>query len=86
MGLLEEARLEVSQKTLKEIERETAWKWAARAVAAYELWVGGNRAMYHDACTYLGEALEHSVFADETGETLQAVRAWVHQYIPRGVL
>ena len=86
MGLLEEARLEVSQKTLKEIERETAWKWAARAVAAYERWVGGERAMYHDAICYVGEAFEHSVFADETGETLQAIRAWVHQYIPRGVL
>jgi hypothetical protein len=42
--------------------------------------------MYHDAICYVGEAFEHSVFADETGETLQAVRAWVHQYIPRGVL
>lgn len=84
--LLAEARLEISQKTLKEIELETAWRWAARAVAAYELWAGGNREMYHDAVCYIGEAYEHSVFADETGETLRAVRAWVHQHVPIGVL
>ncbi len=87
MSLLEEARLELSQKTLKEIERDTAWKWAARAVAAYQLWGnGGDPMLYRDFLTYAGEAFEHSVFVDETGETLQAVRDWVHQYIPRGVL
>ncbi len=41
MSLLDEARSELSQKTLKEIERDTAWKWAARAVVAYERWVNG---------------------------------------------
>lgn len=86
MSLLEEARLELSQKTLKDIERDTAWKWAARAVAAYERWVGGERAMYHDMICFVGEALEHSVFADDTGETLRAVRNWMRQYIPRSVL
>ncbi len=47
MSLLDEARSELSQKTLKEIERDTAWKWAARAVVAYERWVTGDRGMYH---------------------------------------
>jgi hypothetical protein len=85
--LLAEARLEISHKTLKEIERETAWKWAARAVAAYQLGDNGRiPTLYRDCVTYAGEAFEHSVFADETGETLRAVRAWVYQYIPQGVL
>jgi hypothetical protein len=87
VSLLEEARLELSQKTLKDIERDTAWKWAARAVAAYQLWGGGgDPTLYRDFLTYAGEAFEHSVFADETGETLRMVREWVHQYIPRGIL
>lgn len=84
--MLAEARIELASKSLKQIELETAFKWAARALAAYELWVGGDRAMFHDAVTYLGEALEHAVFADETGATVQAIRDWVHQYVPRGIL
>jgi hypothetical protein len=87
MDPLAEARAELLQKTLKDIERDTAWKWAARAVAAYQLWNGGaSPTLGRDAITYLGESFEHAVFADDTGETLQAVRAWVHQYIPRGTL
>jgi hypothetical protein len=42
--------------------------------------------MYHDMICFVGEALEHSVFADDTGETLRAVRNWMRQYIPRSVL
>jgi hypothetical protein len=85
--LLDEARRELSQKTLKDIERDTAWKWAARAVAAYQLGDYGRiPTLYRDCVTYAGEAFEHAVFADETGETLQAVRSWVYHYIPRGVL
>ena len=86
MDLVAEARAELLSKTREQIERETAFKWAARAVAAYELWVRGDREMYHDAVCYIGEALEHAVFADETGQTVQDVRDWVHRYVPRGAL
>jgi hypothetical protein len=85
MSLLEEARLELSQKTLKDIERDTAWKWAARAVAAFQLWnEKGAPELYRDSLTYWGESLEHAVFADETGETVRAVRNWMLQHVPPG--
>lgn len=63
---VEEAKQELSAKTLDQIQQETAIKWAARYAAAYELsndntlttevydqWV-------HDQYEYRSEALEHA--------------------------
>jgi hypothetical protein len=87
MDLVAEARAELLSKTREQIERETAFKWAARAVAAYQLWhEGRSPKMFRDFGTYADEACEHAASADETGEALRSVRTWMDTYIPRGVL
>ena len=82
--LLAEARRELSQKSRSQIEEETAFKWAARSVAAYEAFRSTNRAMWlRDAEHYYEEAIEHSALADpHSGDVLRDVIAWVHRYIP----
>ena len=84
--LLAEARREILSKSCGEIERETAFKWAARAVAAYTIFRETRLHRWlRDSEQYLDEAFEHAALADGSGEALRAVREWVHQYIPRGL-
>jgi hypothetical protein len=86
MDLLAEASAELLNKSREQIERETAFKWAARAVAAYQLSQGYTSIWARDAVTYADEAVEHAALADSTGEVLRQVREWMYQYIPRGAL
>lgn len=87
MNYLEEARREVDEKTRGQIEEETAYRWAARAVAAYEHHEQtGGEMWLRDAIDYMHEATEHAAFADTTGRVLRDVRQWVHRYVPRGIL
>ena len=78
--LLREARLDVRSKRRTQINRESAWRWAALAVAACE---AGRPS---DAVDYYHEAVEHAALADQLGEDLRAVRAWVSARVPPGVL
>lgn len=83
-----EARAELQVKSREQVERETAYKWAARAIAAYQLWSGGSGdpVFYRDVVIYSEEALEHAAHADETGAALRSVREWMAIYVPRGAL
>ena len=87
MTTVDEARRELFQKTRAEIEEETAFKWAARAVAAYQLSAmqQPNRFL-RDAEDYYHEAIEHAALADHSGGVLRRVREWFHQYVPHGAL
>jgi len=78
--LLQEARRDVASKPRSVIHHDSAWKWAALAIAAYD---GGLRA---DAVDYYHEAIEHAALADRSGHLLWTVRAWVHHYIPQTAL
>ena len=63
---IQAALAEVQQKTEAQIETETAAKWAARALAAWQLAQiqGPNSlAWFVRAVTYKHEALEHAVCA-----------------------
>ena len=82
--LLAEAKREIAQKSRSQIEEETAYKWAARAVAAYAAFRSTNRAMWlRDAGHYYEEACEHAALADpHSGEVLRDVVDWAHHYIP----
>lgn len=85
--LLIEARREITQKSRSQIEEETAFKWAARAVAAYlQSRSVTDPRWLRDAQTYGDEALEHAALADESGEVLRDTRTWMGRYIPIGVL
>lgn len=75
---LDAARAELRSKSKRDIERETAEKWGARAVAAYELFAATqNLAWYKQGVEYEHEAVEHAAEADP--ETRRAVPAAVEQ-------
>lgn len=78
--LLRQAYEDVASKPRAVIHHDSAWKWAALAIAAYG---AGLRA---DAVDYYHEAVEHAALADLSGRLLQTVRAWVHRYVPHGAL
>jgi hypothetical protein len=82
MDRLDEARRELNERTREQIEEETAYKWAARAVAAYENHVrapSDATTWLLDADSYMHEAIEHAALADRTGDVLWNVRRWVRQ-------
>lgn len=65
---LDDAKLEIQNKTIKQIHEETAWKWASRAAAAYErsahAGVSQQLAFLLDAEEYFSEAKEHAAQVD----------------------
>lgn len=71
---------ELSQKTLVQIEKETAIAWAARAGASYVLYAR-TRALVHleEARGYSDEAIEHaamacSAFCEDVRQSLAEMR------------
>lgn len=58
------ALAELRVKTLEEIESETAYAWASRALAALQFYQSTGDLRWLLNCeTYKGEALEHAAFA-----------------------
>lgn len=62
---VEMAKLELSRKSITEIHTDTAWKWASRACAAFQISKaaksGAGRAIkFSEAQEYLSEAREHA--------------------------
>lgn len=64
---IHKAMAELKQKSLREIQVETARTWAGRACAAAQL------GLYHDAVEYSHEALEHAALS-QRDEVLREVR------------
>ena len=62
-----EALDELARKSLSDIQRETAYKWAGRACAAVAL------GLDEDAHEYAHEALEHSALCEDQ-RVMRAVR------------
>ena len=81
MDPITEARTELLGKSREQIEQETAFKWAARAVAAYQLWhEGRDPHMFRDCGIYWSEAVEHAALADDTGNVLQHSTGMIRVY------
>jgi hypothetical protein len=78
--LLLEARGDVQAKPRAQINVESAWRWAALAVAACEA------GLCTDAVDYFHEAIEHAALGDPSGAELVRVRAWVSARVPLGML
>jgi hypothetical protein len=76
---LAEALHEIATTPRSRIEAETAYKWAARAVAAHQ------RGWTRDAHDYFHEAIEHAAVADPDGSVLLHVVQWIHQHAPGGL-
>jgi hypothetical protein len=77
-ALVGHATAELGRKSLRDIQVETAYTWAARAVAAARL---GNML---DAHEYWHEALEHAALAGLT--VLQALSSEVGNLVPISAL
>lgn len=75
MGLdLYAALVEIREKSVAQIEKDTAYKWASRAIVCYKLFVStGEQSWLPVAENYEHEALEHAALVRDRGETLKAV-------------
>lgn len=61
---VDKAVSELSVKTLDMIQEETAYKWGARAMGAFQLWEKtGDNHLLSDALEYRHESLEHAALA-----------------------
>jgi hypothetical protein len=70
-ALIDEAREELSQKSEKQIQIETALKWAARACAAMEM---GHEEFALDLAH---EALEHGALVKDEGATVSEIQKYL---------
>jgi hypothetical protein len=80
-----EAKEELSKKSYLEIQKDTAWKWASRAAASYELGVEEKSihrkvAIYQVAEEYHHEAIEHAALYEDGGELLKQLEKELDQY------
>ena len=61
---VKKAKAELNAKTMQQIQLETAWTWASRAVAAYQLYKErGDLKWLLEGEAYADEAQEHAAFA-----------------------
>lgn len=80
---LEAAQAELKQKNYRQIQEETAWKWASRAAACYQNCVDGHvdsLSCWTLGEEYLHEAIEHAALAEADQDLLKAVLAEVIPY------
>jgi hypothetical protein len=78
---IESAIKEVQDKTEQEIEIETAYKWASRSCACYELYEDTKLLKWLlKAEEFKNEALEHAALAKDSGRTLKVVEDEMDKY------
>lgn len=69
---LKAAATELSEKTDSDIQTETAYKWASRAIVCYRLFRATKKLRWlQRAEDYRHEAIEHASLADDGYETLK---------------
>lgn len=66
---VEKAKKELAEKTLSQIQRDTAWTWASRAVASFENVLDAENekkvSLFICGQEYYHEAIEHASLVDE---------------------
>lgn len=82
---IKEAMEEIAQKTYVQIQTETAWKWAARAAAAYEMLMLPETEKdkvdwWMEAEEYRHESLEHAALIEDNGNLVQQVQKSLDKY------
>lgn len=79
---LEKARKELREKTIRQIHEQTAWTWASRAVAMFEISTnidGFDKVFrFSDAIEFVGEAKEHA--AQVSAELVAEIEAALVDY------
>jgi hypothetical protein len=79
---VKKAAKEIAEKSLDDIQKETAWTWAARSCAAYVAArkIPKDKAKWeHDALEYQHEATEHAALSEDDNlihEIREAIRAY----------
>lgn len=71
---VDSAILELKTKSIMDIQKETAYKWASRSIASYKL--GNNK----DAEEYRHEALEHAALVDDSGGLLKEISSEINKF------
>jgi hypothetical protein len=80
---IESALEEVQSKEEVEIEIETAFKWASRSCACYQLYDDTDEVKWLlSAASYENEALEHAAMAKDQGSTLKTIEAEIEKHKP----
>lgn len=82
---VDKAKEELKEKSYLEIQKETAWKWAGRAAASYELAIEekdlpSKVAIYQIAEEYHHEAIEHAALYEDRGKLLDELEKALDQY------
>lgn len=73
---IKDALQEVLSKSEGQIQRETANKWASRAIACYKLYARtGDLCWLVRAEEYKHEAVEHAAVADDSLKTLKNLQS-----------
>lgn len=81
---IDSAVIEVSTKSDKVLEEETAFKWASRACACYQRFCEtGDKAWLLRADSYSAEALEHAALVRDCGATVGVVEAQMTEAMSR---
>jgi len=77
---------EVRQKSEAQVERETAKKWAGRAIACFRLYrASGVLDWLTRAHTYRDEALEHAAMVGDHGKTVKAIQNEIDRLMKKPV-
>lgn len=78
---VESALDEVTQKTEQQVEEETAYKWASRAIACYLLYRRTAKVDWLlQGDSYRHEAIEHAALVKDEGQVLRIVMQKMEQY------
>jgi hypothetical protein len=82
---VKEAREELSQKAYLDIQKETAWKWASRAAASYELAIEEKNikrkiAILQVAEEFHHESCEHAALYEDHGKLLGEIEKELDSY------
>lgn len=82
---LEAAQKELSEKSYIDIQMETAWKWASRAVVAYQASIDGKNTpeklgWYLQGVEYGHEAIEHAALVEDKGKVLNDIQSNLEKY------
>jgi hypothetical protein len=85
---VEMAKLELSRKDATDIHAETAWKWASRAAAAFEISMRltkSNKALkFSEGQEYMGEAKEHA--SQVSSSFLEEIERSISEYFTNALL
>ena len=85
---LDKAKDELKEKSYLEIQKQTAWTWASRAAASYDLAIEEKEitrkvAVFQVAEEYHHEAIEHAALYEDGGKLLGEVDKELEPYRER---